>query len=56
MAAPRPARQQRGELIELSFRFINHRFDLYRISLALIRAFVAARPRNAQHIMSAEVH
>ncbi len=42
----------RAYLAEFAFRF-NHRFDLSRITLALIRACANAVPRNAQLIMAA---
>lgn len=49
------AKYARVYLAEFAFRF-NHRFDLHRISLALIRACATAYPRNAQRIRLAEVH
>jgi len=48
------AKYARVYLAEFAFRF-NHRFDLSRISVALIRACATSLPRNAQAIMSAEV-
>jgi hypothetical protein len=48
------AKYARAYLAEFAFRF-NHRFDLSRISLALIRACAASIPRNAQRIRSAEL-
>lgn len=48
------AKYARAYLAEFAFRF-NHRFDLSRISIALIRACATSLPRNAQCIMSAEV-
>lgn len=49
------AKYARVYLAEFAFRF-NHRFDLSRISITLIRACATARPRNAQCIRLAEVH
>jgi ribosomal protein L37AE/L43A len=48
------AKYARAYLAEFAFRF-NHRFDLSRISLALIRACATSLPRNAQWIKAAEV-
>lgn len=46
------AKYARAYLAEFSFRF-NHRFDLSRISIALIRACANAGPRNARIILAA---
>ncbi|OIR07141.1 ISXO2-like transposase domain protein [mine drainage metagenome] len=46
------AKYARAYLAEFSFRF-NHRFDLSRISIALIRACANAGPRNARVILAA---
>ena len=48
------AKYIRAYLAEFAFRF-NHRFDLSRISLALIRACATSLPRNAHWIKAAEV-
>lgn len=48
------AKYARSYLAEFAFRF-NHRFDLSRISLALIQACATSLPRNAYAIRSAEV-
>lgn len=49
------AKYARAYLAEFAFRF-NHRFDLSKISIALIHACATAQPRNSQCIRSAEVH